>query len=150
VSEDPARHPQDEVAQRLRQLGESLRSRLGDQVKLAQQRMPDSPVTVTRVDPRREGACPFAWIEMGDGELIVEAGSGGRWELDRDLDAVSFLEKVTEAIVSGRVVDEIKRGRARLTVTFDDGSTTRSTVTDESRDRQVPAAGQIVEYVPYM
>ncbi|BCJ50639.1 hypothetical protein Asp14428_21140 [Actinoplanes sp. NBRC 14428] len=71
-----------------------------------------------RVTPRRAGALPIVWSELGDG-IVLEAGTlGGRWE-SVDL---AFLRDVVGSVVAGRVTEVFAYRRSRVTVTMPDGS----------------------------
>lgn len=67
-------------------------------------------------------------VDFGD-ELQVETlgGDGGRWELDRTDEDVDFIVGVVDAAIAGRIVETFARGRSRVTVTFEDGSTDTET-----------------------
>lgn len=117
----------DDVGRRLRLLVESVENQLGEAVSVQRQSPPNASVEIVRLEPSRPDACFAAWIEMGGSELILCVGKGGRWELPRDVESVTFVEGAVEAVIDGRVVEVFAPGRSRVTVTLGNG-TQRSSV----------------------
>jgi hypothetical protein len=94
--------------------------------------------------PASAGAMPVSWIDFG-AELGLYAGTRGWWELDRDLDAVAFIEDVVRSIVAGRVYEVPGLARSRVVVTLPDGSRARDTGYDAPL---WPSWGERVNYAP--
>ena len=55
---------------------------------------------------------------MGASELILVVGAAGRWEMNRDLEAVKRLEDGIDAVVQGRVVRLFGLRRLSVIVTL--------------------------------
>jgi hypothetical protein len=145
--------PSDEFAQRLARLADDLETALGDSavVQCADLRHSDAGAVQTTVIPVRQDALSVTWLDFGNG-LQVEAGhNGGRWELSRDLDAVTFIENVARSVVAGRAVEIFGPRRSRVEVTFPDGTVAAET---GSQGLVLPLRGwrkrgRRVGYAPY-
>jgi hypothetical protein len=115
----------DAVARRLRAFADELEQQLGPVARVERGGTFASDV---RLLPARQDALAASWIDFGqDDELHLYAGTQGRWELDRSLEDVAFVEDVVRAIVAGRVREVLAPGRARIVVTVADGTTVRET-----------------------
>jgi hypothetical protein len=119
---------EDAISARLHALAERLGARFGDLLEIRTEKLEKYPITTVSVLPQNPKACSMSWIEMGQSELIIGVGRGGRWEELRDIGAVDFLEQVVAAVTDGRVVEVFGPGRSRVTVTFADGTSKRSSV----------------------
>ena len=106
----------DEVAKRLSGLVAFLRTRYGDSVVTKESI--SVKLEITRIVPPSAGSCDASWIEMGDSELILVVGDAGRWELNRDLEAVKRIEDSIDAVVQGRVVRLFGLRRLSVIVTL--------------------------------
>lgn len=93
-----------------------------------------------------------SWIDFGV-DLGLYAGTRGWWELDRDLDAVAFIEDVVRSIIAGRVYEVLGPARSRLVVTLPDGSHAHDTGYDAPLGLLPlplwPRWGGRVRYTPY-
>ena len=116
----------DAISVRLQTLAERLGARFGDLLEIRTQKADQFPITTVSVLPQNPKACSMSWIEMGQSELIIGVGRGGRWEERRDTEAVDFLENVVAAVTGGRVVEVFGPGRSQVTVMFSDGTSKRS------------------------
>jgi hypothetical protein len=153
TSPDPAgrRVPvDDEVAKRLAGLVASLRTRYGDSV-VTKESIDGVAVDTTHILPPAAGSCDAAWIEMGASELILVVGIAGRWEMNRDLEAVKRIEDTIDAVVHGRVIRLFGLGRSSVIVTLDHARTETSTRYDSI---PIPLPGsrrfaRRVVYAPY-
>jgi hypothetical protein len=92
-------------------------------------------------------------MDFGE-SLQIEAGHvGGRWELDRTMEDVDFIEQVVRAVAAGRVVEVFGPGRSRVEVTFPDGTQAVETGGVSPRGcRPSPGwvrRGRRVNYAPY-
>jgi hypothetical protein len=88
----------------------------------------DDRITAMSIKPGRRDALPVHWMEMGDDELIVQAGQiGGRWKLDFSLDGVDFIEDVTRSVIAGRVAETFPWRRSRVESALTDGQIARET-----------------------
>jgi hypothetical protein len=113
----------DAVARRLRVFAEELAQQLGPAARVERGGTFAGAVDLL---PARQDALPVSWDDFGDG-LQLEAGTQGRWELDRTLQDVAFVQDVVRAIVAGRVREVLAPGRARIIVTMPDGTTEHET-----------------------
>ncbi len=92
-------------------------------------------------------------MDFGE-SLQIEAGHvGGRWELDRTMEDVDFIEQVVRAVAAGRVVEVFGPGRSRVEVTFPDGTQAVETGGVSPRGC-LPSPGWVrrgrrVNYAPY-
>jgi hypothetical protein len=113
--------PQDELTRRLAAAVAAVRARFGDDV-VAQ----DGCVVRLRAPA---GACAVSWVQLRD-EIVLQVGTGGRWELPRDAATAAFVEDVLEAVLAGRVIEVLGPGRAAVAVTLADGRVERTFVRD--------------------
>jgi hypothetical protein len=144
----------DEVARLLRQLADDLERRLGEAAFVKRVSREDVAVSSVDVVPRLATACPVSWVELGSTELNLQVSHGGRWELDRSVDDVRFIERVVEAVLDGKVVEVFRPGRSRVVVTLEDGSERHSSV-GEAPLGCLPVPlwrrwGRKVHYSPYV
>jgi hypothetical protein len=107
-----------------------------------------------RIAPHNPRALKL-WISTEPG-LIIEAGhNGGHWELDYDNENdLLFAWMVMSAVVAGRVQERFGRGRSRVTITLEDGST-RSETGFDGLISLLPqpgwkSRGRLVQYEPYV
>ena len=120
----------DQATARLNLFIAELRSELGEAV-LIQVHDRDGWRAVD-LTPTRTGALAVWWTDFyltGDGStgdfLLVQAGhQGGRWELGRDEDDLSFMADLVRSVIAGRVVEVFGPSRSRVEVTLSDGTTT--------------------------
>lgn len=130
--------PEDELARRLAALVASVRARFGDAVVAE-----DGAVVRLRAPA---GACAVSWVQLRD-EVVLQVGTGGRWELPRDA-------AVLEAVLAGHVTEVLGPGRAAVAVTLADGRVERTSVRDAPRGclrlpRWRPGPLRHVAYAPY-
>lgn len=118
----------DEVADRLRLLVQSVEGRLGQAVVVHKDSIRNAPVETLHLGPRRPDACPVSWAEMGGSELVLQVSGGGRWEMARNVESVSFIEQIVGAVIAGRVTEVIAPGHSKVTVTLGDGTEKSSVV----------------------
>lgn len=137
--------PEDELARRLAAVGASLRERFGDDVVAE-----DGAVVRLRAPA---GACAVSWVQLR-GEVVLQVGTGGRWELPRDARSAGFVEDVVAAVLAGRVTEVLGPGRAAVAVTLADGRVERTSVRDHPRGcvhlpRWRPGPLRHIAYEPY-
>jgi hypothetical protein len=150
VVDDSTEQPVDQVRARLDALAQSLIDRFGDDVTV--QFKEHANLRMTSVAPASDNACIIDWIEMTH-EIILSVGKqGGRWELPRDMESVQHIEQIADAVVAGRVREQIRGRTARITVTLADGTEERSAVSDWTVRgghfwRRAPS--HVVDYSPY-
>ena len=106
----------DEVAAQLARFVQAVRDDLGEAVVIEKESIPDSSVEATSVAPQREGACTIYWLEVGSSELVLHVGDGGRWRLNRDLNAVKLIERIGRSVIDGRVQEVFALGRSEVSV----------------------------------
>ena len=90
-------------------------------------------------------------------EILLQAGKlyrGGRWELDRSVEAVHFVERVVRAAIRGRVTEVSALARSRVEVTFEDGEVVHETGYEGCLTVLVPLPGwrrwgRVIHYEPY-
>jgi hypothetical protein len=141
----------DAVGRRLRTFAEELEQQLGPAARVER-----GGTFADEVDllPARRDALAVSWIDFGgDDELHLYAGTQGRWELDRTLEDVAFVQDVVSAIVAGRVREVLAPGRARIMVTMADGTTVHE-IGGEAPVGCLPLPGwrwwgREVRYAPY-
>ena len=109
-----------------------------------------------RLQPVNPESVPVSWMLFGD-EIVLEVGRlyrGGRWELDRSIEDVHFVERVVNAAVAGKVTETSALARSRVEVTFEDGQVVRETGYEGCRAVLVPLPGwrrwgRVAHYEPY-
>jgi hypothetical protein len=125
---------------------------LGDAATLSHDRLGES-LTLTELHPQRAGALPVVWIVSGDSEVILQAGPvGGRWELEQNELGLTFLQRVTLSVVSGRVTETFGMGRSRVEVTMEDGHVETSATKEQGARFSQPGwrrRGRRVQYLAY-
>lgn len=114
----------------------------------------DDPLPGLWVVPARAGACDVCWFDFGSGDIILEVGGGGRWELSRTVEHAAFVEEIVDAVVAGRVVEVFAASRSSVTVTLSDGTVGRTTV-NEGPIGCLPLPGwtrwgRRLQYMPYV
>jgi hypothetical protein len=67
----------------------------------------DGRISVVDIVPANPRSLGVTWLEM-QGELLLQAGQGGRWELDRSKADVAVIELIT------RSLPRVVRARADL------------------------------------
>lgn len=118
--------PDDELARRLAAAVASLRARLGDDAVAE-----DGAVVRLRAPA---GACAVSWVQLR-AEVVLQVGTGGRWELPRDATSATFVEDVLAAVLAGHVTEVLGPGRSAVAVTLSDGRVERTSVRDRTRGR---------------
>ena len=88
---------------------------------------PVGPFSSVSLVPRRADALGVRWLQS-DVEVIVFAGSGGRWELEPTEQDMDLLEDLVRSVIAGRATEARGRNRARVEVTLSDGTVEPSTV----------------------
>jgi hypothetical protein len=144
--------PEDEITHRLRLFADALERELSAtaRVERGDLGLEGGGYTVG-LQPARAGAMAVSWTDFGD-ELGLYAGTRGWWELDRDHDAVAFIEDVVRSVIAGRVYEVLGPARSRLVVTLSDGSQTHDTGYDALGLLPLPLWprwGRRVSYTPY-
>ncbi len=81
------------------------------------------------LEPRRTDALGIGWLQS-DSDVLLSAGSGGRWELEPTEQDIDLLEDLVRSVVAGRVTEAKDRRRSRVEVTLADGTVEPSTVYD--------------------
>ena len=120
--------PGDDVTAALAALVDRLRTELAGSATVERTDVPGGLLRVWDVRPDHPRALPVSWIELGEQQIVLQAGTnGGRWELDRSLDDVRFLADVVDAAVAGRVLETSALARSTVVVTSADGQVWRQT-----------------------
>ncbi|MBA9003056.1 hypothetical protein [Thermomonospora cellulosilytica] len=138
-----------ETRARLRRLLDRLKDDLGPAIEVQDD---DGDWWMAWVTPTRPGALGFGWIYRGD--IIFQLDVGGvRWELGRTPEDLDFIEKITQALIDGRVYSIQAPHRVRVVVTLPDGSRETSTTNTGLRGC-LPLPfwtrwGQRTRHVPY-
>lgn len=151
VNAPPTVPADDTVAVALNALKARVADEFGESVNVSTNDQTPS-VAVTGIEPSDPDSCPVGWIEMGNDELIVDAGrQGGRWEMPRDMATVEFVERLVAAACAGRVTEQFRGKGARLIATMPGGTVVRSFVWSAgARSRPFwRREGREVRYRPY-
>jgi hypothetical protein len=127
---------EDEVALRLSALRDRMRSAYGDGIRVVTHQLGGPGIVRTDIAPARPEALGITWTEMGDREVIIEAGRGGRWELPRETQTAEFLERLADAAAHGRATEVYGRTGVRFTAEFAVGKMARSGVSGAGVPRQ--------------
>ena len=112
---------------RLAAFTELLRATLGSDATISTADV--GTFVAVSVEPRRTDALEVGWLQSDD-QVVLSAGSGGRWELEPTAQDVQYLEDIVRAVVAGRVTEVRGRHRSRVEVTLADGMVDVSTVYD--------------------
>lgn len=130
-----------------------LRAELGAVADISHEALTEV-ITLTAVQPTRQGALMVMWIVMADSEVILQAGEiGGTWELRQTEEDLSFLRSVTTSVIAGRVTERFGTGRSLVEVTLENGHV-ESASTHNLLEAPFPQPGwrlrgRRVRYVPY-
>lgn len=121
TSQGPWAGNRDDVSRRLATLADELDRRLTHVAALRRDELFDGSWTLT---PNKRQSVGVTWTDFGDAiQIETLGGDGGRWELERTDEDIDFIVGVIEAAIAGRIRETFARGRSRVTVTFDDGTT---------------------------
>lgn len=115
----------DEIGERLVRLADELRRELGDRaIVTSDDEHPEHHAVAWEVVPVNPESLSVHWMDFGK-SLQIEAGHvGGRWELDRTMEDVDFIDRIVHAVADGMVVEVFGPGRSRVEVAFPDGTQT--------------------------
>lgn len=107
-------------------------------------------IEVLSVTPSNSDARSMSWTYLGD-EIVLEVGThGGRWELERSEDDVSFMTDVVRSVIAGRIREVLGPKRSRVEVTLSDGATAVETGYSSLIPRPGwRRRGRKVQYSPY-
>jgi hypothetical protein len=130
----------DEVAQRLAALEGRLRDELGASATVQRSLIDDGRISVVDIAPANPRSLGVTWLEM-QGELLLQAGQGGRWELDRSNADVAVIESITRSLIAGRAVETFAFRRCALDVVLEDGTVERSAVGEGCLSALLPLPG---------
>lgn len=155
--QDGTSHPEDEAGALLAGLADRLSAELVDAATVERTDFRDSSGIGWDLEPVNPRSAPVSWMLFGD-EILLQAGRlyrGGRWELDRSLEDVEFVERVVRAAVAGRVTETSALARSRVEVTFEDGHMVHETGYEGCRAVLVPLPGwrrwgRVTHYEPYV
>lgn len=80
------------------------------------------------LEPRRADALGVGWLQADD--VVLSAGTGGRWDLEVTGPDIDLLEDIVRSVVAGRVTEAKGWRRSRVEVMLPDGTVEASTVHD--------------------
>lgn len=92
----------------------------GSQVRFRRDRLGQSAYEAASIAPVATGAA-FVQVVVGEGEVIVSIGAGGRYELGFDAEDVRILAALLQGVAAGGYVEDVGRG-VRHQTTLADGS----------------------------
>ena len=121
--------PEDEACALLAGLAARLSAELVDVVTVERTEVRSISGTGWDLEPVNPRSAPVSWLLFGD-EILLQVGRlnrGGRWELDRSLEDVEFVERVVRAAIAGRVTETSALARSRVEVTLEDGHVVHET-----------------------
>jgi len=107
MQDDGRPQREDEVGALLAGLVDRLRAELLDSATVERSEFRDSDGIVWDLQPANPRSAPVSWMLFGN-EILLQAGKlyrGGRWELDRSIEDVHFVERVVRAAIRGRVTE---------------------------------------------
>lgn len=133
-----------------------LRSDMADFASVERGEFLDGKGTSWKLRPVNPQSVPVQWLTFGD-EIVIQAGQlnrGGRWELERKLEDVEFIEAVVRAAIAGRIVETSALARSCVEVTLENGQVIRETGYEGCLWGLVPLPGwrrwgQVIHFEPY-
>lgn len=156
MQDDGSPQPEDEAGALLAGLADRLRAELVGAATIERTEFRDTSGIGWDLVPVNPRSAPVSWMLWGD-ELLLQAGRlyrGGRWELDRSVEDVNFVERVVRAAIAGRVTETSALARSRVEVTLDDGHVVHETGYEGCQAVLVPLPGwrrwgRVTRYEPY-
>ena len=153
---DDVSDSEDEAGPRLAGLADRLSAELAGSATIERTDLRDFDGTGWDLEPLNARSAPVSWLLFGD-EILLQVGRlyrGGRWELERSLEDVEFVERVVRAAIAGRVTETSALARSRVEVTFEDGETVHETGYEGCLAVLVPLPGwrrwgRVADYEPY-
>jgi hypothetical protein len=107
-----------------------------------------------RFHPKNTEAAPV-WLSISEGEVIVEIGKGGRFELGTDEPDRRLLDELLRSAAAGRIEEETRRFSVRTRVRLSDGTLQRTgcqalaDLTRRSSDREYGGKRATRRYTPW-
>lgn len=156
MRDDGDPQPEDEVSALLSGLANRLGVELVGTAAIQRNQVSSIGGTGWDLQPVNPRSVPVSWLLFGD-EILLQAGKlyrGGRWELDRSVEDVQFVERVVRAAVAGRVTETSALARSRVEVTLEDGQVVHETGYEGCQAVLVPLPGwrrwgKRTHYEPY-
>ncbi len=156
VQGDASPESRDAVSALLTDLESRLRLKMAGFASVERGEFLDGRGTSWELRPVNPRSVPVQWLAFGD-EIVLQAGRlnrGGRWELERKLEDVEFIEAVVRAAIAGRVVETSAPARSCVEVTLENGQVVHETGYEGCLSGLIPLPGwrrwgQVIHFEPY-